>query len=141
MSTTTAFALRLGLLFAACLPLGASLPAQHQQQLLNEPVDLSPDFLDYRNTYFLADSLVSFDPRTGQGTLSWDRSRYTPAHAFNYTQHGFRSMAQNEFPATEYAEDPVLAFSLEFVDSRSLRLAGTYRARGGPGRAFAHAGG
>jgi alpha-D-xyloside xylohydrolase len=41
--------------------------AQHQQALLNEPVDLSPNFQDYLNTYFLADSLVSFDPETGQG--------------------------------------------------------------------------
>ena len=109
-----------------CITLGYWLPAllcaQHQQQLLNEPVDLSPDFLDYRNTYFLADSLASFDPETGSGTVHWQRSRYTPAHAFNYTQHGFRPMAQNEFPATEYAENPALPFSLQFVDSRTVRL-------------------
>lgn len=95
---------------------------QHQQLLMNEPVDLSPDFQNYLNTYFLTDSIVNFDPVTGKGSLNWQRSRYTPAHAFNYTQHGMREMPQNEFPSTEYEEDPVLPFSLEFIDSRTVRL-------------------
>ncbi len=96
--------------------------AQHQQMLLNEPVDLSPDFQNYRNTYFFTDSLIDFDPRTGEGRLRWERMRYTPAHAFNYTQHGYRSTQQNEFPASEYEEDPDLPFSLQFIDSRTIRL-------------------
>ena len=95
---------------------------QHQQSLMNEAVDLSPDFKDYLNTYFFTDSVVAFDPATAEGQLNWERMRYTPAHAFNYTQHGFRSMPQNEFPATEYEEDPTLPFSLQFVNSRTVRL-------------------
>ncbi|MDX2247995.1 MAG: glycoside hydrolase family 31 protein [Bacteroidia bacterium] len=97
-------------------------PAQNQQLLMNEPVDLSPDFKDYLNTYFFTDSLVSFNPATGEGRINWQRMRYTPAHAFNFTQHGFRPMQQNEFPATEYEEDPIMPFSLQFVDSRTVRL-------------------
>ncbi|HKK75586.1 MAG TPA: alpha-xylosidase [Saprospiraceae bacterium] len=96
--------------------------AQHQQLLMNEPVDLSPDFKNYQNTYFFADTLISFNPRTGEGQVRWQRNRYTPAHAFNYTQHGFREMPQNEFPASEYEEDPGLPFSLQFVNSRTVRL-------------------
>ncbi|GAB4422708.1 MAG: hypothetical protein OHK0039_38920 [Bacteroidia bacterium] len=118
--------LRLSLFCLLCLVWLAGrvsvLPAQHQQSLLNEPVDLSPDFLDHRNTYFLTDSLVSFDPQTGVGTLRWDRARYTPAHAFNYIQHGFRAMPQNEFPAPEYAQGPALPFAIQFIDSRTVRL-------------------
>ena len=38
------------------------LQAQTRQLLMNNPVDLSPDFKDYLNTYFLADSLAAFNP-------------------------------------------------------------------------------
>ena len=37
----------------------------HQPGLLNDILDISPDFHDYTNTFFLADSLASFDPATG----------------------------------------------------------------------------
>lgn len=96
--------------------------AQTAQSLMNEPVDLSRDFKDYLNTYFLADSLAAFDPQTGVGTVKWRRARYTPAHAFNFTQHALQPTRQNEFPAAEYAADPVLPFSLEFVSARTVRL-------------------
>ncbi|MBL7813950.1 MAG: DUF4968 domain-containing protein [Saprospiraceae bacterium] len=96
--------------------------AQSAQLLLNEPVDLSKDFKDYLNTYFLADSLTQFDPQTGVGTVKWRRARYTPAHAFNYTQHGLDPTKQNEFPAAEYAADPILPFSIEFVSAKTVRV-------------------
>ena len=96
--------------------------AQTAQSLMNEPVDLSRDFKDYLNTYFLADSLAAFDPQTGVGAVKWRRARYTPAHAFNYTQHALQPTRQNEFPAAEYAADPVLPFALEFVSARTVRL-------------------
>jgi alpha-D-xyloside xylohydrolase len=114
--------LRAACLVACFFCLLTTVSAQHQQLLMNETVDLSPDFKDYLNTYFFTDSLVTFDPTTGQGEVNWLRMRYSPAHAFNYTQHGFRAMPQNEFPATEYEQDPTLPFSLEFINSRTVRL-------------------
>lgn len=96
--------------------------AQSTQLLMNNPVDLSPDFRDYLNTYFLADSLAAFNPQTGVGQVKWRRARYTPAHAFNYTQHALQRTRQNEFPATEYEADPVLPFSIEFPTARTVRL-------------------
>jgi alpha-D-xyloside xylohydrolase len=96
--------------------------SQSAQSLMNEPVDLSRDFKDYLNTYFLADSLAGFDPQTGQGAVKWRRARYTPAHAFNYTQHALQRAPQNEFPATEYAADPVLPFVIEFVSAQTVRI-------------------
>lgn len=97
-------------------------PAQSAQLLMNEPVDLSRDFRDYLNTYFIADSLVGFDAPNATGSVKWRRARYTPAHAFNYTQHALQPTRQNEFPAAEYAADPVLPFALEFVSPRTVRL-------------------
>ena len=39
------------------------------QYLLSQSKDMSQDFLDLSNTYFFADSLVSFDTSTGKGTV------------------------------------------------------------------------
>ena len=100
----------------------SNLFAQSAQTLMNETVDLSKDFKDYLNTYFLADSLAAFNPQTGSGAVKWRRARYTPAHAFDYTQNSLQRTTQNEFPAAEYAADPVLPFSLEFVSAKTVRL-------------------
>ncbi|HNR07335.1 MAG TPA: glycoside hydrolase family 31 protein [Saprospiraceae bacterium] len=100
----------------------AGLRAQSAQSLLNEPLDLSRDFRDYSNTYFLADSLASFDPAKASGQVLWRRAEYFPAHAFNYTQHGIRRTVQNEFPAREYAADPVWPFQLEFITPKTVRI-------------------
>ena len=100
----------------------SNLFAQSAQTLMNETVDLSKDFKDYLNTYFLADSLAAFNPQTGSGAVKWRRARYTPAHAFDYTQNSLQRTTQNEFPAAEYAADPVLPFSIEFVSAKTVRL-------------------
>lgn len=99
-----------------------NLYAQSAQTLMNEPLDLSKDFRDYTNTYFLADSLSSFDPATASGKVIWRRAEYFPAHAFNYTQHGIRRTVQNEFPSREYAADPAWPFQLEFISPKAVRI-------------------
>ena len=111
----------LGLLCFIFLNMGVAW-SQSAQTMLNEPVDLSADFKSYTNTYFLADSLASFNPQTGLGLVKWRRAQYFPAHAFNYTQHGIQRVKQNEFPAAEYEADPVLPFSIEFVSPRVVRF-------------------
>jgi alpha-D-xyloside xylohydrolase len=96
--------------------------AQSAQTLMNETVDLSADFKSYTNTYFLADSLAAFDGTNAKGMVKWRRAQYFPAHAFDYTQQALHQVPQNEFPAAEYAADPVLPFSLEFISARTVRL-------------------
>ena len=116
---------RLSLATALALPLGNVVLAQSAQSVLNEPVDLSKDFRDYTNTYFVADSLASFNPVTGSGSIKWRRNQYFPAHAFNYTQSALHRVPQNEFPGPEYAADPVLPFSIEFVSPKAIRIRAT----------------
>ena len=55
------------------------------QYLLSQSKDMSQDFLDLSNTYFFADSLVSFDTSTGKGTVQWKRQQLMPRQAFNAT--------------------------------------------------------
>ena len=45
--------------------------------------DVSTDFYDLSNTYFLADSLVQFDVAKGEGLVNWKRYRLSPRQAFN----------------------------------------------------------
>jgi len=96
--------------------------------MLNEPLDISPDFLDFANTYYLADSLSAFDPTSACGKLAYQRFQYATSLAFNNMQAVLKPAPANEFPKGEYAESPELPFSLEFISPRTIRL----RALSGP---------
>ncbi len=102
----------------------AQIPAQpgRPQYLLNEPIDISGDFHDFTNTYYLADSLASFNPKTGQGELKYRRYNYSTRQAFNNMLGGLNRVNQNEFPSIEYAAAPVYPFSVEFVSPRTIRI-------------------
>ena len=93
--------------------------------LLNEPVDVSGDFRDFSNLYYLADHVVQFDPATATGKLSWRRAQYQTRQAFDNMLAVIRPVAPNEFPNGEYEADPVLPFSIEFVSLRTIRIHAT----------------
>jgi len=100
-----------------------SLNAQLQNQgLVNEPIDISPDFYNFKNTYYFADSLGKFNPVTGQGLVKYKRFEYKTRHAFNNMLGVLRPVSENEFPTGEYAVSPEQFFSLEFVSERTVRL-------------------
>ncbi|SMO96164.1 alpha-D-xyloside xylohydrolase [Gracilimonas mengyeensis] len=90
--------------------------------LLNEPTDIAPDFRNFKNTYYLADHVASFDPETASGTIKYIRHEFTTRMAFNNMLAGLDSVGANEFPTTEYAASPELPFSLQFVSDRTVRL-------------------
>jgi len=90
--------------------------------LLNEPPDISKDFENYRNTYFLADELTSFNPETGKGSIKYLRHNFRTRQAFNNMLTKLVPAPANEFPTTEYAESPELPFSVEFISDRTIRI-------------------
>lgn len=92
------------------------------QQLLGDPIDISQDFSKLENTYFLSNRVVAFDPATGIGTLDWQRYARRPTYSFNKMDKGFSPVTQNEEFPTEYDANPVVAFSIEFVSPRTIRL-------------------
>ncbi len=92
------------------------------QKLLNEPIDISEDFRNFSNTYFLADSLTSFNPETGQGVVKWQRNAYATRQAFNNMLAGLKPVEGNEFPGVEYEANPKLPFFLEFVSPKTVRI-------------------
>lgn len=90
--------------------------------LLNAPLDISPDFSNFENTYYLADSLASFDPATGQGTLVYRRAEWTTRQAFNNMLARLSPVPPNEFPGREYEASPHLDFEISFISDRTVRI-------------------
>src|SRR5664280_2736425 len=96
--------------------------------LLQDLVDISADFHEYRNTYFLADKLSGFDPATGTGAITWTRHQLSPRIAFSNMETVLRPFDGVTFPEGEYAINPALPFSIQFVSPRAVRI----RLRTGP---------
>ncbi|HEY1661585.1 MAG TPA: TIM-barrel domain-containing protein [Verrucomicrobiae bacterium] len=104
-------------LFCAAFQVSAA-----EQALLNEPLDISGDFRNFANTYYLADKLDGFDPATGEGKIEWQRAQYFTRQAFDNMLATLKPVDPNEFPTTEYAANPSLPFSIQFVSPRTLRI-------------------
>jgi alpha-D-xyloside xylohydrolase len=97
--------------------------AQLQQMgLLNEPLDISSDFYDYKNTYYLVEKLSQFDPISATGKIKYQRYEYATRMAFNNMLGALVQVSPNEFPGVEYAGSPELAFSIQFVSPRTVRV-------------------
>ena len=92
------------------------------QYLQNNARDMSTDFSDLSNTYFLADSLSAFDAATASGKVNWKRYRLSPRQAFNLNGYWPVRMQMLDFPDTQYDNDPDLAFQLQFIDDRTVRI-------------------
>ena len=118
-------AARAALMAGLLLPFTAALDAQAGNQppaLLSDLVDVSTDFHSYSNTYFLADSLSAFDPRTGTGAIDWQRNHRYPRIAFNTEIAVLRPFGDLTFPEVEYPVNPTLPFSIQFVSPRTVRI-------------------
>jgi alpha-D-xyloside xylohydrolase len=109
---------------STALLLGPRLEAQvdHPPGLLNDVLDIGEDFHEYRNEYFLADRLTAFDPSAGTGSLSWTRNQLAPRLAFSNMENGLTPFAGLTFPQQEYAVNPTLPFSIQFVSPRTIRI-------------------
>jgi len=118
-----------------CIKITGQIPPQASPTcLVNEAVDISGDFRDFSNTYYLADSLASFDPSTARGTISYRRYEFSTRQAFNNILAQLRPVRQNEFPSIEYAASPELSFSLEFITPRTFRIRANTGSQSAPGR-------
>ena len=106
----------------ALLTAGYTLAANPQQPLLNDPVDISGDFRALENYYYLADQLSDFDPATHSGKIIYQRAQLVPKPAFDNDLAAVTPAQPNEFPENEYAANPSLPFSVEFVSPRAVRI-------------------
>ena len=93
------------------------------QYLQCMPKDMSTDFSDLSNTYFLADSVVSFDDKKGEGLVQWKRYRMSPRQAFNLNGYWPVRMQMLDFPDAAYENDPNLKIKIEWIEWISPRTA------------------
>ncbi len=92
------------------------------QYLQAQPKDLSADFSDLSNTYFFADSLVSFDAAKGEGLVNWKRYRLAPRQAFNLNGYWPQRLQMLDFPNAAYDNDPNLKIQVRQVSPRTVRI-------------------
>lgn len=92
------------------------------QYLQNCAKDMSTDFYDLSNTYFLADSLTEYDAAQAMGKINWKRYRLSPRQAFNLNGYWPVRMQMLDFPDTQYDNDPNLRFDVQFIDERTVRV-------------------
>lgn len=92
------------------------------EYLQNLPKDMSTDFSDMGNMYFLADSLSLFDTTKGEGLVNWKRYRLSPRQAFNLNGYWPVRMKMLDFPDTQYDNDPNLKIRIRPIDDRTIRV-------------------
>ena len=89
-------------LFLSLSLLASVVQAQSANQppaLLSDLVDVSRDFRDYTNAYYLADSLARFDAASGTGEVAWKRHHLYPRLAFDNMEAVLRPFEGEVFPA------------------------------------------
>jgi alpha-D-xyloside xylohydrolase len=112
----------LGTAFLSCLAAASLAATNPQLPLLNNPVDISGDFRDFSNFYFLADRLTEFDSAAHAGKIVYQRAHYHVRHAFNNDLALLESVGGNEFPENQYSINPAQPFAIEFISPHTVRL-------------------
>jgi alpha-D-xyloside xylohydrolase len=92
------------------------------QYLMNIAKDMSTDFGDFTNIFFVADELASFDAGRAEGTVLWRRYNLASRQAFNTNTVVARPLRMLDFPGRAYDNNPELKLSLDFVSPRTIRI-------------------
>ena len=95
---------------------------RQQSQFLNHPVDIMDDFYELENEYFVSGTVVKFDAATASGTLQWRFHRWSMDWFFNKIDMHLAPQAEKPAPFQDYPSHPECAFSLDFINSRTVRL-------------------
>lgn len=91
-------------------------------RILGEPIDMSKDFSNFRNTFFFADKVTAFDTNTAKGKISWKRSTLYTRQAFDVNTILPQDLKMLDFPGAAYEQDPELEFSIDFISPSTLRI-------------------
>ena len=118
------------MIFGSLTPVLGQIPMHSPNQndaLLNEVVDISTDFRNFANTYYVADSLSKFNPATGQGEITYKRFEYVTRLAFDNMLAVLKPASAMDFPTVVDAASPKLPFSVSFVSPRTIRIRASSR--------------
>jgi alpha-D-xyloside xylohydrolase len=104
------------------LVISCLLATAQNSRILGDAVDMSLDFANFRNTFFFADKVASFNPFTAKGTISWKRATLYTRQAFDVNTILPQDLKMLDFPGAAYEQNPELQFSIDFVSPRTLRI-------------------
>ena len=93
-----------------------------QHKFLNHPLDITDDFYELENEYFVSGEVKAFDAKKGEGTIQWNYHRWQMDWFFNKIDMHLQKVSQKEAPFQDYESHPVCKFSLAFINSRTIRL-------------------
>ncbi|GHT68420.1 hypothetical protein FACS1894110_15910 [Spirochaetia bacterium] len=90
-------------------------------QYLNNPVDISDNFLSAQSNYFFLTELSQFNGITKTGKILCKRYRRKLRYSFNQEMLPFEEAQGWEFPP-DYRNDKELSLTLSFLSDRTVRI-------------------
>jgi alpha-D-xyloside xylohydrolase len=93
-----------------------------QNKFLNNPVDVSEDFHQLENEYFIAGAVKAFDLKKNEGLLEWNFNRYALDWFFNKIDKHLQQLESKNAPFQDYEVHPQCSFSLAFINEGTFRL-------------------
>src|SRR5690242_2358029 len=89
---------------------------------INEPLDISTDFFDWKNEVYIPVVLNNFNADTGSGNLQWQYHQWVIDRAFNTGGMHLERMEKKKEFWREQNVHPTLSFSVSFIGDRTIRL-------------------
>ncbi len=89
---------------------------------MNDPIDVSDDFFQLENEYYIAGRVTDFDAVRAEGKIKWNYHRWVTDWSFNKMGKHLKKFSENEVFWKEHDVDPKLHFSLSFINARTFRL-------------------
>ena len=93
-----------------------------QSKFLNHPLDIMDDFYQLENEYFVSGKVTEFNAKKGEGKIQWNFHRWMMDWFFNKIDMHLEKADHKEAPFQDYESHPVCTFSLDFINSKTIRL-------------------
>lgn len=93
-----------------------------QSSFLNQPLDISDDFYQLENEYFVTGAVSDFNAKKCEGKIQWNYHRWVMDWFFNKIDMHLAKQAEKQAPLQDYETHPVCKFSFSFINSRTVRL-------------------
>ncbi|MGN6248532.1 MAG: TIM-barrel domain-containing protein [Ginsengibacter sp.] len=95
---------------------------RQQSDFLNQPLDITDDFYQLQNEYFVSGKVSDFNVKKGEGKIQWNYHRWKMDWFFNKIDMHLEKEEAKEAPFQDYESHPVCPFSLTFINERTIRL-------------------
>ena len=96
---------------------------EYEVKLQNQPVDISGEFGNQANHFFVGERTEEFDAASASGKILWKGLSLKQRVSYHQLTLQFEDYkVWEDTPPGEYEDDQILPFSLSFVTPRTVRL-------------------